>query len=110
MTFQRGLNVRMERKSGDWMSIWDDRILEFIRSEGHASPKDLMETGGIHVTKATISRRMRRLAEYGFLTHLGNGIYVMTDDGEAYLNGDLDAQKISPEDQPGNQSNRSASA
>jgi Mn-dependent DtxR family transcriptional regulator len=100
----------MDRKSGDWMSIWDDRLLEYVHKNGSGSPKEIEDTGRVHVSKSQTARRLKRLSEYGLLRHLGHGVYVMTDEGEAYLEGDLDAQTLSPEDGPGNQSSRSASA
>ncbi|WP_248299409.1 phage repressor protein [Halorhabdus amylolytica] len=39
-----------------------------------------------------VSRRCNKLAEKGFLTPLGNGVYTITDIGEAYLEGDYDAE------------------
>lgn len=86
------------RKSGTWMTIWDDRILEYIREEGSGSPKELEESGFVRVTSAHISRRLRTLADHGLLTHLGNGVYVITDDGEAYLEGALDTGDDSEEE------------
>ncbi|SER17698.1 helix-turn-helix domain-containing protein [Natrinema salaciae] len=78
------------RKSGSWMTIWDDRILEYIRKEDSGSPKQLAESGYVRVSKSHVSRRLRTLAEHGLLTHLGNGVYVITERGEAYLDGELD--------------------
>lgn len=72
------------------MTIWDDRILEYIREEESGSPKELDESGYVRVSKSHISRRLRKLAEHGLLRHLGNGVYVITDQGEAYLDGKLD--------------------
>ena len=82
------------RKSGSWMTIWDDRILEYILEEESGSPAELERSGYIRVSKSQISRRLRRLAEYGMLQHLGNGVYVITQRGEDYLAGDLDADDI----------------
>lgn len=76
------------------MTIWDDRILEYIREEESGSPAELEDSGYIRVSKSQISRRLRRLAEYGMLQHLGNGVYVITQRGEDYLAGDLDADDI----------------
>lgn len=73
------------RRSAAWMTIWDDRILEYVDEEGSATPKKLDESGFIHVTRSQISRRLRRLTEGGLLEHLGNGVYVITEEGEAYL-------------------------
>ncbi|WP_237005162.1 ArsR family transcriptional regulator [Halobacterium rubrum] len=82
------------------MTIWDDRILEYIQEEESGSPAELEDSGYIRVSKSQISRRLRRLAEYGMLQHLGNGVYVITQRGEDYLAGDLDADDI--EDPNGN--------
>jgi hypothetical protein len=35
------------------------------------------------------------------LQHLGNGVYVITDQGEAYLNEELDADEIEGPDENG---------
>jgi len=32
------------RKSADWMTIWDDRILEVIREDGSGSPNGSLRT------------------------------------------------------------------
>lgn len=82
------------RKSGKWMTIWDDRILEYIRLEGSGSPKELEESGYLRVSRQHISRRLRKLAEHGMLNHLGNGVYVITERGEQYLDGEFDAAEI----------------
>jgi hypothetical protein len=35
---------------------------------------------------------MKRLREHGLLQHLGNGVHVITEKGEAYLDGEYDAE------------------
>ena len=87
------------RKSADWMTIWDDRILEAIREEGSGSPTPLSEHSYIHVQKSHISQRLKKLAEYGLLEHLGNGVYVITSDGEQYLDEKLDATELMARDE-----------
>lgn len=94
------------RKSGSWMTIWDDRILEYIEEEGSASPSELEKSGYLRISKSQISRRLRKLAEYGMLNHLGNGVYVITQKGEDYLEGDLDAGEL---EEPEEESGRAAS-
>jgi len=74
------------------MSIWDDRILEWIRENDSATPKELKESGRIHVSKSHISRRLQRLAEHGLLQNLARGVYVITEKGEAYLDEEYDAE------------------
>jgi len=76
------------------MSIWDDRILEFIEEEGSASPKELEGSGYFDVAKPHLSRRMQKLADKGFLVSLANGVYLISEQGEAYLNEELDASEL----------------
>lgn len=83
------------------MTIWDDRILEYVDEEGSASPKELSESGYFRVSKSQVSRRLRRLADHGMLRHLGNGVYVITEAGEKYLRGDLDAETLTSDDENG---------
>jgi predicted transcriptional regulator len=52
----------------------------------------MKEESPIHYTRQHIARRCRKLAEEGLLRHLGNGVYVITEDGEGYLDGELDTQ------------------
>jgi len=80
------------RHSGSWMTIWDDRILEIIREQGPSSPKTIEETDLVHVSKQHISRRLSKLADHGLLRRLPNGVYAMADEGEAYLDGEYDAE------------------
>jgi len=86
------------RKSASWMTIWDDRILEYIEEEGSGSPKELADSGYFDVSKGQISRRLRKLAEKGFLVPLANGVYLISDKGEAYLNEELDASELEEEE------------
>ncbi|OYR56538.1 transcriptional regulator [Halorubrum halodurans] len=86
------------RKSAGWMTIWDDRILEAIRAEGSGSPTPLSEHSHIHVQKSHISQRLKKLADYNLLEHLGNGVYIITPEGEKYLDGDLDATDLAYND------------
>jgi len=81
------------RKSGAWMSIWDDRILEYISQEESGSPSEIAKNKYFHVSKQHISRRLRKLADHGLLKPLGNGVYCITDEGKKYLNGRYDAER-----------------
>ena len=82
------------RRSATWMTLWDDRLLEIIRKEGAGSPTELAESDYIRVSPQHVSRRLSKLAEHGLLNHLGNGVYVITEDGQRYLDGELDAEEI----------------
>jgi predicted transcriptional regulator len=80
------------RHSGDWMTLVDDRVLEYLSEHESGSPEEMRKSGPIHYSRQYIGRRCKKLAEEGLLKHLGNGIYVITDEGEAYLDGRLDTQ------------------
>ena len=81
------------------MTIWDDRLLEIIRKEGSGSPKELADTEYIRVSRQHVSRRLSKLADHGLLTHLGNGVYVITEKGNRYLDGQLDAGELPEENE-----------
>jgi len=49
--------------------------------------------GRINYSRAYVGRRCKRLAEEVLAKHFGNGVYVITDDGEVYLNGRLNTQE-----------------
>ena len=80
------------RHPGTWMTIWDDRILEHIRADESGSVGDLTDKENIRVTNTHVSRRCKKLAEHGLLKPLGNGVYVITEEGEAYLDEEYDAE------------------
>jgi predicted transcriptional regulator len=74
------------------MTLWDDRILEIIREEGSGAPTELSEHDVIQVSRQHVSTRLQKLADHGLLQPLGNGVYVITERGEAYLDGEYDAE------------------
>ena len=80
------------------MVLWDDRLLELARREGHISPKEAEESGYVHISNAQISRRLSKLADHGLLQRLPNGVYTLTTEGEQYLDGELDVEDLSDED------------
>ncbi|MEY7850495.1 ArsR family transcriptional regulator [Natrarchaeobius sp. A-rgal3] len=74
------------------MSIVDERILEFLRDEGARQPKQIagaLRERGMDYNDKYIGRRCLALAEHELLNNIGNGIYVIADSGERYLEGDL---------------------
>jgi len=80
------------RHSGDWMTLLDDRILEYLSENEAASPTEMKKGGPLHFSRAYIGRRCRKLAEEGLIREISDAVYTITDDGEAYLNGVLDTQ------------------
>ena len=82
------------------MTIVDDRILEYIRENEHGSATEMKREGPIRYSRQYISERANELAEHGLLTPVGNGVYVITERGEAYLDGDLDTHEDAPDNGP----------
>jgi hypothetical protein len=39
------------------------------------------------------------MVEYGLLQHLGNGVYVITERGEQYLDGEFDTAGLEPDEE-----------
>lgn len=74
------------------MTIWDDRILEYLREHEGATVGEMTDSESIRVSSAHVSRRSKKLAEHGLVRPIGNGAYIITDEGEAYLDGDYDAE------------------
>lgn len=82
------------RLSADWMTGADDRILEFLREEGPAAPKVIFDDGRVRFSRSYINTRCKELSRYGMLDELGNGVYAISDEGEAYLDEELDAAEL----------------
>ncbi|USZ73366.1 winged helix-turn-helix domain-containing protein [Natronosalvus halobius] len=80
------------RKSGTWMTIWDDRILEIIQQEGPTPVGKLTESDEVRISQSSVSRRCQKLAEKDLLLPIGNGVYSITETGEAYLDEEYDAE------------------
>lgn len=82
------------RRSGSWQSVWDDRILEIAEEDpdGMVSVGDLKNNDYIRVSQSQISRRCKKLADEGLLRKVGHGVYLLTDEGGAYLREEYDAE------------------
>ena len=85
--------MRGMRKSGKWMVLLDDRILELLAEEEdrYMAPSEIAEDSRIHYTSQHIGRRCKKLAEHGLLLSVGRGVYTITDEGRAYLRGEYNA-------------------
>lgn len=82
------------RYSARWMTIADERILEYLSQTETSTPKKMADSGDVRFSRQYIGERCRKLADYGLVQHLGNGVYRITEQGEAYLNGELDAKEL----------------
>jgi predicted transcriptional regulator len=92
------------RKSGEWMTIWDDRILEVIREDEDNIGKvgEIAKHEHIRVSQSTVSRRCRKLAKHGLLRSIGDGVYLITERGERYLDGEISTYENEPDEIPEN--------
>jgi len=73
------------------MSIWDDRILEYIDENDGGRVGEIGNHDLFRISNPHVSRRCKVLADHGLLRPLGNGVYVITKEGKQYLDGELDA-------------------
>ena len=85
------------RKSADWMVPSDDRILELLREHGNLTPQAIEDFGGPGAGHA--QNRLPILTEYGLTRRLSRGLYQITEEGEKYLNEDLDASELEASDE-----------
>ncbi|WP_436924944.1 hypothetical protein [Halosimplex amylolyticum] len=81
-----------ERKSAHWMEQIDERILEYMDSEGWASPTILAQERGISASRGRIRDRFKTLQYAGLVVPIGDDMYDLTGDGILFLRGDIDAR------------------
>lgn len=87
------------RRSGKWMILADDRILEFLVEEGPKPPSAIAEDNRIPWGTQHVNNRCIKLTSSGLIDNLGRGVYTITDEGEAYLAGELDASDLEPDEE-----------
>lgn len=91
------------RRSGSWMTLWDDRILEYVRDNEGASVGEIADQEFMRISQPHVSRRCKRLSEHHLLRHIGNGVYVITERGEGYLNEEISTYESEPDEIPDNE-------
>lgn len=74
------------------MNLWDDRLLEILSEEGPRSVGELTDHPAIDTSKATVSRRLSKLADHNLVVPFANGVYQISDRGEAYLAEEYDVR------------------
>ena len=78
----------------DWMTRADDYILEFFEDTAIVATPHVV-AANIDYSRQYVNRRVRRLTEHELLEKVDDGLYRITDRGEDYLAGDLDADDLS---------------
>jgi hypothetical protein len=87
----------MVRQRADWMGQVDEQILELLREEGNLNPATVEK---FDVTVGNYaSNRLSLMTDYGLVERLGPGLYRITEAGEAFLDGDLDASTLDGPDE-----------
>ena len=91
------------------MNEVDDAILEFLAQQGDELTipptvvwYNLVEVHGmLSKSQETVARRMRKLPELGLLEKADEtrGYYRITEKGQAYLAGELDAEDLEKPDE-----------
>lgn len=76
----------------DWMEPADDDILELMREDDVFEPSQIDDEGICRGPHAAY--RCRELAERGLLEKHMPGVYDITDLGERYLEGEVDAAEL----------------
>jgi len=90
-------NIDVVRQRAEWMRPIDERILETMRDEGNMTPRALDD---FEVTsKSHASDRLAKLAKYRLVERISRGLYRLTDEGEAFLDEELDASELEPADE-----------
>nr|WP_233739929.1 winged helix-turn-helix domain-containing protein [Halovenus carboxidivorans] len=84
------------------MVLWDDRILEICRNDEDnvCSVGDLADHEHIRISQPSVSRRCKKLAEHGLLRKVGDGVYLLTERGEGYLDGKINTYEDQPDKVP----------
>jgi Mn-dependent DtxR family transcriptional regulator len=85
------------RLSADWMTLADERILEYLSENETGTPKRMADSGLVRFSRSYVTQRCKKLVDYGLLRHYGNGVYALTDRGKQYLEGELDAEDLEPD-------------
>jgi predicted transcriptional regulator len=53
----------------------------------------------VRFSRSYITQRAKVLLDHGLIRHLGNGVYMLTDEGQQYLDGELDAAELEPDEE-----------
>ena len=83
----------MRRKRGDWQTPLDDEILELLaESELTLSPSII--AFNLDRSREGVADRISVLTDYGLVEKVERGKYRITEEGNQYLRGELDADRL----------------
>jgi len=84
------------RQRAEWTTQTDEAILETMRDEGNMTPQALDDTFDVATANYARDRLSEYLVPHGLAEKIGRGLYRLTDDGRAFLDGELDASTLDP--------------
>ncbi len=84
------------RKRADWMVRADDAILEILDCGLMLGPTTIAKNADL--SRQHVSDRLSILIAYEFVERVEEGYYQITDRGEQWLAGDIDASELDPTD------------
>jgi hypothetical protein len=87
------------RKSADWMTIADDRILEYLSDHESGTPSEMAKIDTMRFSRSYLHQRCDVLEDYGLVRHLGNGVHIITEKGEQYHDAELDTGTLEKENE-----------
>jgi len=90
------------RRTGDWMTTLDDRILEYLAEDPAATPRTVARSQRWPVSTARVRERLRVLSQAGYVAPWSDDyqLYELTSAGRRYLDGDARADQIVPAPNP----------
>ncbi len=91
------------RLPADWMVPADERVLEYLYTEGPKSPSNIARDDRVDFSRTTVNTRLLKLAAAGLVNkdEIGRGIYEISDKGEKFLTGEFDARDLPDPDTDG---------
>lgn len=84
------------RQMGRWISLLDERVLEYLDSEGWASPGLISRDLGTETSRRRVRKRCMVLADAGYIEPVVENHYELTTWGGLYLAGEVNAELICP--------------
>ena len=77
----------------DWMTQGDERIMEFLQEKDIVASAAVIGAN-IDYTGEYVSRRCRKLTDAGLLQRVDASNYRLTELGERFLDGRVEAQEL----------------
>lgn len=81
------------RRRADWMTQLDDEILELLYSSGLVLSPSIIAFN-LDRSREGVADRIKILTEYSLVKRIERGKYQITQEGEQYLQGDIDASNL----------------